>query len=143
MIPEHRLATLLSDVKQNWIDECYYHNTDASPSLFIEHKCDRQNFPTTQKMALRKHTDEVYYLKYSHDGRMLASAGRDRTVIVYDTQKDYRIMYTLRDHTDGITHLAWSLDDTKLVSCSAGQENCAKIWSLHVSGPLVCLLSLF
>lgn len=134
MIPEHRLATLLEEVKQRWIDECPYHNTAVSPSLFVDHMCDRSDFPSRPCMELRNHKDEVWYLKFSNNGNMLASASKDETVVIYDTTtNNYRALHYLRDHNSGIAHVAWSPDDTKLITCSAAQECQAKIWDMKVS----------
>jgi WD40 repeat protein len=34
--------------------------------------------------VLEAHTDEVWYLQFSHDGRKLASASKDNTVIIWE-----------------------------------------------------------
>jgi WD40 repeat protein len=131
MIPEHRLAYLLEEVKQGWISNCLYHNTAASPSLYVDHTCDRNDFPMIPYLELRNHTDEVWYLKYSHDGTRLASASKDSTVIVYDTT-NYKALFRLLDHDAGVAHVAWSPDDSKLVTCCAQQECSAKVWDMKV-----------
>jgi WD40 repeat protein len=131
MIPEHRLANLLEEVKQSWIAGCLYHNTPDSPSLYIDHVCDQNNFPMRPALELRNHSDEVWYLKYSHNGKMLASASKDATVVIYDTTT-YKPIFRLEEHEGGITHVAWSPDDTKLVTCSHQRENVAKIWDMRV-----------
>lgn len=131
MIPEHRLPTLLDEVKDNWITNCLYHNTAVSPSLYVDHNCDRDEFPMKCVLELRHHKDEVWYLKYSHDGTMLASTSKDKTVIIYDTT-NYKLRHILEDHDAGVTHLAWSPDDSKIITCCAQQENSARIWDVKV-----------
>lgn len=132
MIPEHRLAYLLEEVKQGWISNCLYHNTAASPSLYVDHTCDRNDFPMKPALELRNHKDEVWYLKYSHDGTKLASASKDNTVVIYDTT-NYKPLFNLNEHEAGIAHVAWSPDDSKLITCCAQQECSAKIWDMKVS----------
>jgi WD40 repeat protein len=132
MIPEHRLANLLEEVKQSWIANCLYHNTAASPSLYVDHMCDQDNFPMKPVLERRDHVDEVWYLKYSHDGSMLASGGKDSTVVIYETA-NYKPIFHLKEHEGGgITHIAWSPDDSKLVTCSGQRENAAKVWDIKV-----------
>ena len=62
---------------------------------------------------------------------MLASASKDHTVIVYDTLT-YKPLFHLDEHDAGIAHVAWSPDDSKLVTCGAQTENNAKIWDMKV-----------
>lgn len=131
MIPEHRLAYLLDEVKQSWISNCLYHNTATSPSLYVDHTCDRNDFPMKPYLELRNHKDEVWYLKYSHDGSKLASASKDNTVVIYDTT-NYKPLFHLSEHDAGVAYVAWSPDDTKLITCCANQESSAKIWDMKV-----------
>ncbi|KAF2140338.1 glycoside hydrolase family 1 protein [Aplosporella prunicola CBS 121167] len=127
MIPEHRLAVLLDQVKQNWISNCLYHNTAVSPSLYLDHMCERDNFPLKTALELRHHIDEVWFLRFSNDGTMLATTGKDQRINVYDTN-NYQRRFTLEDHENGVCYLAWSPDDTRLVSCS--QDNSARLWDM-------------
>jgi WD repeat-containing protein 26 len=133
MIPEHRLAILLDHVKSSWVSNCLYHNTSESPSLYIDHTCDPKNFPRNTVLELRNHTDEVWFLKYSHDGTKLATASRDKTIMIYDTTT-YKLLHTLNEHDGGVCFVAWSPDDTKLISCTQAQDNCARLWDVRVSG---------
>jgi len=131
MIPEHRLAALLDEVKNGWISNCLYHNTADSPSLYVDHYCDREDFPMKPVLELKNHRDEVWYLKYSNDGTKLASTSKDKTIAIYDTIA-YEVLHQL-DHESGVTHVAWSPDDTMIVTCCGQQENCARIWDVEVS----------
>jgi WD40 repeat protein len=132
MIPEHRLSVLLDEVKDSWISRCQYHNTAASPSLYLDHNCERADFPTRSVLDLRSHKDEVWFLQYSHNGSMLASSGKDGTICIYDT-KTYKVMYRLdEDQGSGVVHVAWSPDDTKIVTCCIHSENSARIWDVKV-----------
>lgn len=82
-------------------------------------------------LELRNHKDEVWYLKYSNDGTKLASASKDKTIVIYETTT-YKVLHRLDDHESGVTHLAWSPDDSKLITCCAAQENSARIWDMRV-----------
>ncbi|KAK7188939.1 WD domain-containing protein, partial [Paraphaeosphaeria sporulosa] len=141
MIPEHRLVGLLDEVKDGWISNCLYHNTADSPSLYIDHNCDRDDFPMKPVLELKGHHDEVWYLKYSHDGTKLASTSKDKTIVIYDTTT-YKILHQLDEHDSGVTHLAWSPDDTKIITCCSAQENSARIWDVK-TGACLRLISDF
>ncbi|KAK8184641.1 WD40-repeat-containing domain protein [Phyllosticta citribraziliensis] len=133
MIPERRLAVLLDQVKDHWVANCLYHNTSASPSLYLDHMCEREDFPLTAVLELRHHADEVWFLRYSNDGSMLATCGKDQRVVVYSTS-NYQEKFTLRGHDAGVCYVAWSPDDKRLISCS--KDNSAKMWDTS-SGALV------
>lgn len=86
MIPEHRLASLLHQVKQAQISKCLYHNTANSPSLYSDHKCDRNQFPLATVQVLKDHSDEVWFVQFSNDGTRLATSSKDNTVIIWDLE---------------------------------------------------------
>lgn len=132
MIPEHRLAVLLQEVKQNQIANCIYHNTAASPSLYSDHKCERENFPVKTALELSNHNGDVWQVKFSHDGRSIASCGSDGYTFVYDVDS-WSLKWKLPAvdidpaYNRGICSLAWSPDDSRIVTC--GQDKKAKIWN--------------
>ena len=130
MIPQHRLAVLLDQVKQSQISRCLYHNPARAPSLFSDHICDRSQFPLQTVVELNQSTGEVYSLEFSHDGKKLAAAGSDAAVIIYDTST-FQVRHALRNHTAAIVHVTWSPDDSRLITCS--QDHTAKVWDVEVS----------
>jgi WD40 repeat protein len=130
MLPEHRLAVLLQQVKSYQITNCMYHTTATSPSLYQDHTCDRNNFPVRTALELDKHTGEVWQLQFSHDGLRLATCGSDGTAIIYEVGS-FEVLHTLADHEGGVCSLAWSPDDSMLVTCS--QDKRARLWNANVS----------
>lgn len=133
MIPDHRLAKLLDQVQRNQINECLYHNTAEVPSLYSDHHCDRDKFPLRTMLELDNHTDEVWFLDFSHDGSKLATNSLDRTVIIYETGT-FNILHKLTNHEKEVSFVSWSPDDTKLISCSHDRK--ARIWDVEVG--LLC-----
>ncbi|KAL9083883.1 MAG: hypothetical protein Q9165_008353 [Trypethelium subeluteriae] len=134
MIPEHRLAVLLQRVKDHQIAECKYHNTADSPSLYLDHTCSRDEFPLVTGRVLHGQQDEIWHLQFSHDGTMLATASKDSTILIYETVT-FKIVHSLADHSEGgITYVAWSPDDSKLVSC--GQDKSARVWDTQFTEPV-------
>ncbi|KAA1469347.1 WD40 repeat-like protein [Dentipellis sp. KUC8613] len=128
MIPPRRFASLLDQSQQYQRYQCLYHNvptTSQSFSLYNDHHCDQDMFPRMTTAILEDHTDEVWNLEWSHSGRRLASASKDKTVIIWAVQTDaepttreYRREQVLKEHQYPVGCLAWSLDDSILLSSS-------------------------
>ncbi|KAK7054652.1 hypothetical protein VNI00_003115 [Paramarasmius palmivorus] len=138
MIPQRRFLTLLQQAHSYQLQQCIYHNEPAvvTPfSLYTDHQCDRAQFPRVTTNILQGHNDEVWNLEWSHDGRFLASASKDKTAIIwqinlivnFDLKEsgewgDYKV---LRDHPYAVGCLAWSLDDKMLLTSS---DQFIKLW---------------
>jgi WD40 repeat protein len=134
MIPERRLAILLEQIKQAQISNCIYHNTEVSPSLYTDHRCDRNDFPLRVVHELDRHAGEVWHLQFSHDGTRLATCGSDGTTIIYDSWS-FEVLHVLADHQAGVCAVAWSPDDKMLVTCSL--DRYARLWDSEVSFTIV------
>lgn len=135
MIPEHRLAHLLQQVKQSQISSCIYHYTEASPSLYMDHQCDRSQFPLHIVQELSAQSGEVFITQFSNNGRSLATGGSDGAAVIYDVDT-WRVIAQLVSHEGAITYLAWSPDDSMVVTCSADKH--ARLW--RPSGELIVTL---
>lgn len=130
MLPESRLAILLQQVKQSQINNCIYHTEASSPSLYSDHLCDRRNFPTHVVLELCDMTGEIWEVQFSHDGSRLAACGSADAVMIWDTTS-FTVTTTLtiqvsKDHESGVASIAWSPDDSLIVTCS--RDNFARIW---------------
>ena len=132
MIPDHRLAVLLDQIKHGQIAKCLYHNPSTSPSLFTDHMCDRTQFPLQTAFELNQNTGEVYVVAFSHNGKRLAASDAGGVTVIYDTST-FQPRHTLREHTKSIVQIAWSPDDTRLITCSV--DNKAKVWDTTVRSP--------
>ncbi|MBI1280160.1 MAG: protein kinase [Anaerolineaceae bacterium] len=67
---------------------------------------------------LTAHTDTIRALAYSPNGRFLASAGKDQSIILWDTQTNRPIGQPLKGHSNWINALAFSPDSQTLLSVS-------------------------
>lgn len=86
MIPPRRFVTLLDQARLRQISQCVYHNaplTSRHFSLYADHTCDTDLFPRVTTAILQVHGDEVWSLEWSHNGKFLASASKDKSVIIW------------------------------------------------------------
>lgn len=133
MIPEHRLAELLTQVQEHQVTHCLYHNSHDWPSLYADHQCGRDEFPMHDTATLDDHTDEVWMVEFSNNGQYLATASQDTTCRIYDTTT-FQLVHTLADHNEPTTYIAWSPDDSKLLTCS--QDCHFKVWDVRTGRSL-------
>jgi WD40 repeat protein len=81
------------------------------------------------ELALQSgHRGQVHSLAFSPDGRMLASAGSDSTIKLWDTSRGLLIR-TLSGHLGAVRAVAFSPDGKSLVSGS--QDHTIRIWDLE------------
>ena len=164
MIPQRRFLTLLEQSRLWQQQRCPYHNSPAdslSFSLYRDHHCDSSCFPNTTTTILEVHTDEVWNIEWSHNGEYLASAGKDKSAIIWrvgvsqcflsfpaqtlitpfpqpekePAQREYTQHLVLRDHQYPVGCITWSLDDSMLLTSS---DNHIKMWNTRVC-PVECL----
>jgi len=83
MVPQRRLATLLDQARQYQAQSCIYHSEAEAPSLYVDHECKPGQFPSVTTHILADHHNEVWRIEWSPDGLLLASAGKDRQVVVW------------------------------------------------------------
>jgi eukaryotic-like serine/threonine-protein kinase len=83
--------------------------------------------------TLKGHGDGVGGVAYSPDGSLLASAGWDQTVGVWETATGRR-RHTLRGHTSWVRRVAFGPDGRQLVSC--GDDRTLRLWDVATGTPL-------
>src|SRR5262249_18653372 len=81
-----------------------------------------------ENLTLKGHTDIVYGVAYSPDGKRLASASNDKTVKVWDVQTGQQTL-TLKGHTVPVWTVAFSPDGKRLASGSGGR------WGVPLRNP--------
>ena len=72
------------------------------------------------------HSDTVYGLDFSRDGRSLASAAADKFVKVFDVASR-QFVRSYEGHTHHVMDVSWKGDGTRLAS--AGADNAIKVWN--------------
>ncbi len=91
-----------------------------------------QIFSTTGGQLVRDfgeiHSDTVLGVKFSPDGRTLASSAADKTVRVLDIASG-TVIRSLEGHTHHVLSLAWQDDGQTIASASADQN--IKVWNVE------------
>jgi WD40 repeat protein len=135
MLPPRRLESLLNQSIEYQCEKCPYHNykdkfsTDNWTSFLRDHVCSKDEFPSVSLQVLNDHCDEVWYCKFSNNGRKLASGSKDGYLIVWDVDPEtYRLTInkTYEDHSCGVALIEWSPDDRYIMVC--GTEESTELW---------------
>ncbi len=79
------------------------------------------------------HTETVFAVRFSPDGKQLASAAGDRLIKIFDAQSGETIR-RLAGHTGHVLGLSWKADGKLLIS--GGSDNVLKLWDVEKGLPL-------
>src|SRR5262249_57930705 len=84
---------------------------------------------------LRGHRFGIYSLAFAPDGKTLASASEDRSVVLWDTTTG-EIQRTFEDHLSSVTSVLFS-PDGKFLFCGTA-DGPVKVWDLASGQARVC-----
>jgi WD40 repeat protein len=101
----------------------------APDSNAVASKVPAKQAQLDEKLFIKLHKDEVWDVCFSNDGTRLASTGADNTTIIYNVD-NFAVLHILEGHSEGIGSLAWSPDDSRMVTCS--HDNTARVWDTSV-----------
>ena len=76
--------------------------------------------------TLTDHTEIVYSIAFSPDGKIMASSSKDQTIILWDTE-NFQNIRTLYGHSDVVRSVAFSPDGTILASGS--WDRTVRLWN--------------
>ena len=78
--------------------------------------------------TLPGHEGTINQIKYSPDGKLIASASSDQIIKLWDTENG-NLIDTLTGHQDGVNSISFSSDSKVLVSAS--EDKTIKIWNIE------------
>jgi WD40 repeat protein len=78
------------------------------------------------KKEWKAHSNSVFTLRYSPDGRLLLSGSRDAHLKIWDVDGDYAPVDDIAAHLYAINHITFSPDSKHFVTCS--MDKSLKIW---------------
>ena len=118
----------------------YFHRSPScgSPPQKMAHywqqPSKRLNLPKNGDSVLQvltDHTEEVWHIQFSRNGRWLASASKDASSILWEVIPGRALSkrHTLRGHTKPLTFCCWSPDDSMIATCSF--DGLVKIWEVE------------
>lgn len=137
MIPERRLEHLVEQALHVQREACIFHNSlDNSLSLYSDHQCGKGQIPSRTLQVLHAHNEDVWFIRFSNNGKYLASASNDKSAIIWEVQDDGEVTlkHNLVGHQKPVLMVAWSPDDSMLLTC--GMEETVRCWNV-ISGDCV------
>ncbi|GAB4830130.1 hypothetical protein Ancab_019772 [Ancistrocladus abbreviatus] len=93
----------------------------------VEDRCGFCN----KEEVLTEHKNEVWFVQFSNNGEYLASSSSDCTAIIWKVLEDgkFTMKHTLSSHQKPVSFVAWSPDDTMLLTC--GNVEVVKLWDFE------------
>ncbi|KAJ0439702.1 putative transcription factor WD40-like family [Helianthus annuus] len=131
MIPEKRLLQLVEQALDLQRVNCLFHNSlNEETSLNADHRCGRDNIPSKTVQILHDHCNEVWYLKFSKNGKYLDSSSSDHSAIIWEVNSDGRVLlkHRLTGHQRPVSSVSWSPCDDQILTC--GVEEVIRRWDV-------------
>jgi WD40 repeat protein len=82
------------------------------------------------------HSDTVFGVDFSANGKLLASCAADKFVKVFDVTTGERVR-SFEGHTHHVLGVTWKDDATRLVSC--GADNAIKVWNFETGDQIATI----
>eukprot|EP00366_Plasmodium_knowlesi_P002132 XP_002259629.1 WD repeat protein, putative [Plasmodium knowlesi strain H] len=96
-------------------------------SLLKNHQCKKIKLPYYCIKILQGHKDEVWYVNVSKNGKYIASASKDKSIILWKGLYPFNKLREWNGHLDGVSYVVWSHNSKYLVSGS--NDSNIIIWS--------------
>ncbi|XP_073153924.1 WD repeat-containing protein 26 homolog [Henckelia pumila] len=131
MFPENRLVHLVEQGIEFQNEMCLLHNLPIGKTSLLAHQdCGMDQIPNRTVQVLQEHKGEVWFLKFSHNGKYLASSCSDCLVIIWEVEVEGHVSlkHRLSGHEKPVTYISWRHDDNQLLTC--GEEETIRRWDV-------------
>ncbi|KAH7434805.1 hypothetical protein KP509_06G035200 [Ceratopteris richardii] len=107
-------------------------------------EADTGSAPSKLLATLRDHFGSVNCVRWSKQGRLIASGSDDQIVLIHERRagcgttefgsgepadiENWKVVLTLRGHTADVVDLGWNSDDSLLATCSL--DNTIHVWNM-------------
>ncbi|GFR49315.1 hypothetical protein Agub_g11338, partial [Astrephomene gubernaculifera] len=139
LLPEGRLEVLVEQALEAQLSRCPYHNScEGRLSLLSDYQAGVECLPTNTVQVLTRHSDEVWHIAFSHNGKMLASGSKDRTAILWSVSlppAPFSVLHVLGGHSQPVALVSWSTDDSAVITCS---EETLRVWDVATGQLMHC-----
>ena len=118
-------AKISADAEE-WLADKEREEQEEARQLAIQDSIERNTFKCLQ--TLKGHSDIVWSVCWSPDGKYLASGSADEIIVIWDAKSGLAIK-TLHGHSKDVTSISWSRDGKYLTSGS--EDKTIIIWELN------------
>jgi WD repeat-containing protein 26 len=95
LIPDNRLEKLVEQALSAQVKSCVHHNERyVQLSLMEDYTAGPESLPTVPYHTLTLHTDEVWVVQFSPDGKWLVTASKDGNAILWNVENSRTIQFS-------------------------------------------------
>eukprot|EP00471_Norrisiella_sphaerica_P000103 CAMPEP_0184481676 /NCGR_PEP_ID=MMETSP0113_2-20130426/3235_1 /TAXON_ID=91329 /ORGANISM="Norrisiella sphaerica, Strain BC52" /LENGTH=550 /DNA_ID=CAMNT_0026860943 /DNA_START=153 /DNA_END=1805 /DNA_ORIENTATION=- len=130
VIPKFRMLSLLDQSLAHQISRCQFHNSKMKHlSILHDHSCSLDEIPQTCIEVKEYHKNEVWFVRFSHDGNKLASASKDKTIGIWDVVNcRLQLSRSLEAHQNPPSFIEWNPNNQLLLSSDC--TSVCKVWDV-------------
>ena len=102
---------------------------DKSPAQAADEQkpTAKKSVESRETLTLKGHSEDVYSVSFSPDGKRIVSGSEDNTLKVWDAQTGKETL-TLKGHSSSVNSVSFSPDGNRIVSGST--DKTVKVWDL-------------